>query len=161
MSKERPALGRVPTTILNVVEKGFFQAIKSAIEYLYRQIDTLNANVTRIEAWHEVGLSGEPGYQNGWTTTTGKHFGFRKLDAIKCVHIHGRITPGTEIGGTIIFTLPANYRPLNNYSTMTVTNVVGAAGMSMDVAINGNVTINNADTGGTVYDVNIIFPLDV
>jgi hypothetical protein len=161
MNKERPAIGRVPTTILNVVEKGFFQAVKSAVEYLYRQIDTLNANVTSIEAWHEVGLTGEPAYQNGWTTTSSKHFGFRKLDAIGCVHIHGRITPGTETTGTVIFALPDGYEPLTGYSFMATTDVAGAAGARIYVDPNGNVTINNADTGGTFYDVNIIFPLDV
>ncbi len=61
------------------------------------------------EAWHEIGASGEPAFQNGWvnesaaTQTTGAFY----KDPLDVVHLKGIVTSGT---GTV-FTLPAGYRP--------------------------------------------------
>lgn len=118
------------------------------------------AKIISPSSWHELGASGEPTLKNSWTITTNYHFGFRNLYSINSIHIHGRLTPGTETNGTLIFTLPIGFRPLNALSYLVVTDVTGAAGARFNIATDGQVTIQGADTGGTFYDVNIIFPVD-
>lgn len=117
-----------------------------------------------IEDWHEVGATGEPSYQNSWTTTTNWHFGFRKLRMLNSVQIHGRLTPGTETDGTLIFTLPSTYYNASGdiYTYISTTDIAGGAGGRFYIdTSDGGFKIINADTSGTYYDVNIIFPLDV
>ena len=61
------------------------------------------------EAWHEIGASGEPAFQNGWvnesaaTQTTAAFY----KDPLDVVHLKGIVISGT---GTV-FTLPPGYRP--------------------------------------------------
>jgi len=68
-------------------------------------------NVVEDTAWHNVGASGEPAFQNGWTNYNAPQFpaaAFRRgPDGF--VHLKGLIANGTV--GTNIFTLPAGYRP--------------------------------------------------
>ena len=118
------------------------------------------ATLLTPEDWHEIGTDGQPAYQNGWSTFTGAHFGYRLLGAIDSVQIHGKLTPGTETNGTAIFTLPEGYRP--NYPSFAyhiATNIVGGAGGRIYIESSGGVRVINLDTSGTFYDVNIIFPL--
>jgi hypothetical protein len=118
------------------------------------------AKLVSPENWKELGATGEPTLQNSWTITTNYHFGFRHLLCINAVHLHGRLTPGTEAAGTLIFTLPTGYQPLKALSYSVVTDVAGAAGSRFNIATDGQVTIESADIAGTFYDINIIFPLD-
>jgi len=64
------------------------------------------------EAFHEVGTPGEPAFQNSWQnnpmTILGYPAGFYK-DRVGIVHLVGRISSGS--GNSIIFQLPAGYRP--------------------------------------------------
>jgi len=114
------------------------------------------------EQWHEVGSEGKPQYQNGWSASSNKHFGFRHLKSIACTHIHGQLTPGTETDGTIIFNLPENYRPFDqSYSYQSVTDVIGGAGARFEINNLGDFIIYNADSAGSFYDFNIIYPLDI
>ncbi len=63
------------------------------------------------ENWHEVGASGEPGFQNSWhnvsSSTTDETAAFFK-DHDDIVHFKGLVEAGTE---TVIFQLPPGYRP--------------------------------------------------
>ena len=62
------------------------------------------------EGWHEVGASGEPGFQNGWENlgTPGHETAgfFKDHDGI--VHLKGTLKPG---GTSLIFQLPPGFRP--------------------------------------------------
>jgi hypothetical protein len=69
------------------------------------------------EAWHEVGETDEPAYENGWVKydDDGTYDGaFFKIDAMGVVHLRGLIKSGTI--DTVMFTLPAGYRP--GYTTI-------------------------------------------
>lgn len=101
-----------------------------------------------------------PTLLNSWTVTTDMSFGYRHLLSLNCVHINGRLTPGTEANNTTIFVLPSGYRPLQSMSFHVVTNTPGASGARFIVDTSGDVRIISADTAGTFYEVNIIFPLD-
>jgi hypothetical protein len=75
-----------------------------------------NPTLAPIEAWHEVGAAGQPAFQNGWT-----NFGapwstaaFAK-DSAGFVHLKGTLTAGTFGFGAAAFTLPAGYRPAQNF----------------------------------------------
>jgi hypothetical protein len=68
------------------------------------------------EAWHDVGATNEPGFQNSWTNAGLGAFpqnaGFM-IDQDGVVHLRGQIAGGTvsSAGPTPAFTLPAGYRP--------------------------------------------------
>ena len=68
-------------------------------------------DVTGDSAWHVVGGSGEPAFQNSWSSVGDPYpsAAFRK-DAAGNVQLRGRIDGGPA--DTIVFTLPVSYRPL-------------------------------------------------
>jgi hypothetical protein len=61
------------------------------------------------EAWHEVGTSGEPSFENGWNNSGGslETVAFYK-DREGVVHLKGGATGSNNMA---IFSLPAGYRP--------------------------------------------------
>lgn len=61
------------------------------------------------EAWHVIGASGEPAFQNGatWTGTFYEPVRFYK-DPLGMVHLHGSMS---ATSGLVCFTLPVGYRP--------------------------------------------------
>jgi hypothetical protein len=65
------------------------------------------------ETAHDVGTTGEPPFQNGWTNfgTSWSQAGFFK-DGLGFVHLKGTISSGTL--DTTAFTLPEGYRPDKN-----------------------------------------------
>jgi hypothetical protein len=63
------------------------------------------------EAWHEVGTPGEPAFQNGWSNpddASAETVAFYK-DREGTVHLKGVASGGDH--DTLIFQLPAGYRP--------------------------------------------------
>ena len=60
--------------------------------------------------WHEVGDTGEPAFQNSWANVGDPYetLGYR-ISADGWVYLKGRVDGGSA--GTVIFTLPATYRP--------------------------------------------------
>jgi hypothetical protein len=73
-----------------------------------------NPRIRPVEGVHGVGAAAEPPFQNGWTTFgTGSlgNVGFYK-DRESFVHLTGAAAHATTNGcGSILFTLPAGYRP--------------------------------------------------
>jgi hypothetical protein len=61
------------------------------------------------EAWHEVGSSGNPAFQNGWVnySPSGNSAGYYK-DRLGFVHLKGLVKNGAM--SSTIFTLPPGYR---------------------------------------------------
>jgi predicted secreted protein len=72
-----------------------------------------NPTLAPIEAWHEIGASGEPAFQNGWTNFGAGYstMAFAK-DSAGWVHLKGTISAGTF--SATVFQLPAGYRPAQN-----------------------------------------------
>lgn len=72
------------------------------------------------EAWHEIGATGEPAFQNGWVNYSSGYatLAFMK-DSLGFVTVKGFIKSGTITAGTTIFTLPAGYRPAKNMYYVT------------------------------------------
>jgi hypothetical protein len=96
------------------------------------------ASVTQ-EAWHVVGTTGEPVYQNGWVGfDAARPARFRK-DPAGFVHIEGVVKSGTANG--IAFTLPVGYRPLRALNLSVVSN---GAPAFITVSTNGDVSAVNA-----------------
>lgn len=84
------------------------------------------SKIAAPEAWHEVGASGQPAFENGWTNdnaATEATAGFYK-DPFGVVHLKGRVANGINAG---IFTLPAGYRPGKKVAELAPTN--GGAGI--------------------------------
>ena len=65
---------------------------------------------TDTDGWREIGGSGEPSFENGWINYGGgfNTCAFRK-DSQGFVHLKGMTKSGTD--DSVIFTLPAGYRP--------------------------------------------------
>ncbi len=66
-------------------------------------------NLAAPEQFHQIGASGEPGFQHGWTNngTYEAPAGFYK-DREGVVHLTGDVAGSS---GSVIFQLPAGYRP--------------------------------------------------
>lgn len=74
--------------------------------YLYSS--TKGAWTTEDGPWHEVGASGEPSFQNGWSTQSSQvKLKFRKTSR-GTIEIAGGALSGTSSG---IFVLPIGFRP--------------------------------------------------
>ena len=69
-----------------------------------------NPTLAAPEPWHKVGEEGEPAFQHGWLNyePSSEPASFYK-DREGTVHLRGFVKPGTQ--ETVIFTLPAGYRP--------------------------------------------------
>ena len=68
-----------------------------------------------IENWHEIGATGEPAFQNSWANegSAGNETAAFRKDGLDRLYLKGYIDTGTIADGTVIFTLPAGYRPTN------------------------------------------------
>lgn len=102
--------------------------------------------------WHNVGGSGEPAFQNGWTNypawTPAR---FRKVGGIVIVqglvqHLAG------NVAGSVVFTLPAGYRPLN-YILFSASSANGATEVNTrtDVGPDGSVYLGSTFASGSGY----------
>jgi hypothetical protein len=102
------------------------------------------------EAWHEVGASGQPEFLNSWQNLKLSLGAFPETvafykDQEGVVHLRGEAVSGAE--GSIIFELPAGYRPANDRFIRVPVSCVGT-GCPKDVgsvAILGPGTKSGAD----------------
>jgi hypothetical protein len=78
-------------------------------------------SVGKPEAFREVGTTGQPAFENGWTNFGGAQYestGFYK-DLLGVVHLKGTIQGGSV---ATVFTLPAGYRPAKSQFFPVVAN---------------------------------------
>jgi hypothetical protein len=107
------------------------------------------------EAWHVVGESGEPAFQNGWTNEPGYHEAAFLRDPMGFVHIRGVVQSGTD--NATIFTLPEGYRP-NKFMYFAVLDSAGFS--AIEVGDDGNVRPTTGASAGTFINVNLSFKAD-
>jgi len=108
-----------------------------------------NATVA-MDIWHSVGAAGEPAFQNSWANLAlpSPPLRFRK-DPTGRVYITGVVTGGAN--GTVIFTLPAGYRPPAAYSyTLDNLQTNGTAGTWIGV-VGSSGAVQGNFTGATLY----------
>lgn len=103
------------------------------------------------EAWHEIGATGEPAFQNSWAnegTATNETAAFRKTPQ-NILSLKGYIDSGTTSDGTVLFTLPAAYRPRKTVRRAGMF-ISGGTENSFQIIIttNGNVAVYGV-TGAT------------
>jgi len=102
-----------------------------------------------VEAWHMVGTSGEPAFQNGWGNAgigiNPTNLGFA-IDTGGVVHIEGQVKGGT-VGAVPVFTLPAKYRPSTTiYFPIVTTNAANVITPGyVGVLTNGDVMVGVGD----------------
>ena len=108
-----------------MVTSGRYEAVKALsvagitiLPWMEEFLESVDYEEARIHlggdaAWHEVGTSGEPVFENGWANSGGSYatMAFR-LDSSGYIHLKGRVQGGTP--DTTIFTLPVDYRPNKN-----------------------------------------------
>lgn len=120
--------------------------------------------IAPAEGFHEVGTGGQPGFQNSWTNCAGntETVSFYK-DREGVVHLKGKACSGAH--ATVIFQLPAGYRPASNREldfaavcdctdpggTVT-TGQVEVVGSGFDAGTDGRVRILTAGTGRVNLD---------
>lgn len=101
------------------------------------------------EAWHEVGTSGQPAFENGWQNgdpADSVTAGFYK-DPFGVVHLKGVVYNGAA--GTTIFTLPVGYRP-----SKTVIGTVSQSGVAAELFVgsNGSVSLITSSSAAAWID---------
>lgn len=111
---------------------------------LQQQIKALEDRIQRIEPgiypeeWNKIGQAGEPAFQNSWINYgSGYDVVSYMRDAAGFVHLRGAATGGST--GTVIFTLPINYRPLTRVAMTT--QAIGSGFGSTVIETNGNVAL--------------------
>lgn len=102
---------------------------------------TTAANLQKPEAFHNIGTSGQPGFENGFTNFGGSFetAGFY-LDRQCVVHLKGVVT-GAE---NIAFTLPVGFRPAE--STFAAIPATGEHG-DVEIRTDGTVELDSATAG--------------
>ena len=122
---------------------------QSIVQALMARITALEADVSALNR-KDVPLKGAwvaPTLLNGWVNFGAAQVAGYWLDALGVVHLRGLIKSGTV--NTVIFTLPAGYRP-TALSLFSVVSNTGAALVAsrLDVATTGDVTLV---TGGNTF----------
>jgi hypothetical protein len=95
------------------------------------------AGVIVPEAWREVGAAGQPAFQGTWVNVGGgsRTAKFYK-DPFGQVHLSGQVKSGTLT--TVIFALPAGYRPLTQLEfAVWSNNAYGTALVGADGSVYG------------------------
>lgn len=100
-----------------------------------------------IEAWKEVGASGQPAFSSNWANDgLGANKAAFKKDAVNNVHLKGQVI-AIASGTTVVFTLPVGYRPLQyrlflayQYHPSTLEHISFA---KVTITNNGDVAINS------------------
>ena len=106
-----------------------------------------NPNLAAPEAWHEVGATGQPTFQNGWGNTdpsvevTAAYY----RDPWNVVHLKGLITSGSN---DTIFTLPPGYRPSKNLAEI----VWRTSGSGMLIVFSDGRVFMSSGTGAAALD---------
>ena len=93
-----------------ITDPGDVEGIQGNFDEIKKQFPIARRN-TKLEAPNVVGGADQPAFQNGWLnydTTTYRGARFWK-DTTGVVHIEGLVKSGTP--NSVIFTLPAGYRP--------------------------------------------------
>lgn len=106
-------------------------------------LQTASVAAQPIDNWHLVGDPGEPAYLNNWASQDGVRSlpAFRKLpDGM--VHLKGvaRSTV-TQSSQSVIFTLPAGYRPARELWFWARGSAGGGASVAVEIGANGNVNV--------------------
>ncbi len=103
-------------------------------------------SIGAVSGWNVVGAAGQPAFQNTWVNFGGANStaAFR-ADSNGYVHLKGTVKHGSTAttGYTVVFTLPAGYRPLEN-STFIVKSGVAATSVGFtycQVSSTGQISI--------------------
>lgn len=93
--------------------------------------------------------------QNGWTVF-GAPYGVAKAMATSegTIHLSGLIRPGTTTAGTLLFTLPADMRPISQH---IVTAAYEGGTLQLEIMANGSVVLRNGTPTSFVSLSNISF----
>lgn len=129
-----------------------YQKLKYAINELYQPED-----------WHEIGATNEPAFQNSWANegTAGNETAAFKKTPQGSLLLKGYIDSGTITDGTVVFTLPAGYRPTNNVRVSGVY-VQGSAENSYHLVIqtDGDVTIEGVSGASPALSLHTCVEID-
>lgn len=103
----------------------------------------------RVEALHLIGAGGEPAFQNGWSNRGGPAHPAAFYKDRGRVYLEGQIGGGTATNGTIIFTLPAGYRPA---AVVDIHMAGGQTTTQLDINSSGECRIYDALSSGIYLD---------
>jgi hypothetical protein len=110
------------------------------------------------ETWHAASL------QNGWTNRGGSDvpMQYRKVASPpNTVEIVGYINAGTQTDGTVLFNLPAGYRPAHNQPFVASTNTVVSGRMCLfTVNTNGDCTVSFLGASAANLGIHALVSLD-
>ena len=115
--------------------------------------DTISGGGSDIlEAAHIVGAVGEPAFQNNWINYGGDFqpaIFYKESNGL--THIEGCIKSGTN--GSVVFTLPDGYRPLNEILLNSYSGVHSFVVDQIDITPDGNVSVSSSDDGAISLNI--------
>jgi hypothetical protein len=111
----------------------------------------------RDEAWHDVGASGEPAFQNSWVNYGAPYPNtrFKKINGVVWVEMAVK----SGLTGAAVFTLPAGYRPSGTVGGVWLWEANGDTLINVTIAANGVVAIVSS-SGNALSFGTFAFPAD-
>jgi hypothetical protein len=99
-------------------------------------------------------------FSNGWTNSGGAVPAEYRIRPDGTLHFRGRLTAGTNTAGTLMFTMPAGYRPVQpgRYMCANGTGTGGAPGQ-IEIGTSGACTLATP-ASTTLYLTNVMYSLE-
>lgn len=138
-----------------------FQILAGSVTGVTPGTGTGRATPATPESWHTLGLSA--GFSGGVAGTATPRYQLEGIGGGRTRLSGGVSLTAGQAQGTIIGTLPAGYRPLNDLYINTANNLSGGATNveSLHIDTGGNIRLGVAGSNGNYVMLdNITFPLD-
>lgn len=114
-----------------------------------------DGQIVPVPTWHRVGQPGEPIFENGWGNyTLAGNWQYLRffLSPDDFVSIEGIIDGGGVANGTVIFTLPAGYRPTRTVTFPVPTSPTPPVSLGrIDIEMDGSVSVQDTNAGAAGY----------
>lgn len=138
-------------TLINNADNGYYKVVIYKTEHFSKYSNSQVINEGNADTnWHVVGDSGEPAFENSWGNYTGRMVRFRK-DAVGFIHLQGTAAGGTDTDGTIIFTLPSGYRPVDDPVIIPVNGVQASAPHIARLRVNSDGSVRCYDLNASTF----------
>lgn len=142
----------------NLIATGVANILGLSATAAYKKDSETYSN-TVLDEWHRVGEVNEPVFENSWVNTfSDSHLMTKFRKEGRSVQIELFVTGG--VGNTVLFTLPASYRPNFNHEHFLYVDGLGSATVFRRVSVSTTGTVTIIEEGGFT-NINGVFSFPI